>query len=261
MEIIPASYDLSRHTMKEFASLLEGDLPVVVMVPVGAVEPHGPHLGLGTDEVISLGAAIRAAAILEDEGIAPLIAPSVPYGVTECAAAFKGAVSVSPDALTGYLHDIISSLIDDGVEHVCLVNNHLEPEQIAAVKKAKNTFGPDRVSVACPVAKQWARTLSKEFKSGACHAGEYETSIVMEFAPGFVREEVRQKLPGVPVSLSECLGRGVTDFIEMGLAEAYSGDPSQANARHGRDQLEKLATMIATEILEAIGRGRSPSTS
>ena len=247
--------------MKEFAALLEGDRLVVVMVPVGAVEPHGPHLGLGTDEVISLGAAIRAAKILEDEGIAPLIAPSVAYGVTESAAAFKGAVSVSPDALTRYLHDIVSSLINDGVEHVCLVNNHLEPEQIAAVKNVTNTFEPGRVSVACPVTKRWARTLSEEFKSGACHAGEYETSIVMESAPGFVREDVRQKLPGVRVSLSECLGRGVTDFIEMGLTDAYAGDPSRANAGHGRDQLEKLATMIATEVLEAIGRGRSPSTS
>ena len=203
MEVIPASYNLSVKTTEEFASLIGGDRPVVVMVPVGVLEPHGPHLGLGTDDVISLGSAIRAAALLDKEGIAPLIAPSVPYGVTECAAAFKGAVSVSSDVLTGYLHDITRSLLDDGVEHVCLINNHLEPAQIDAIKKSTDTFEPRRVSVACPVTKKWARTLSDEFKSGACHAGEYETSIVMDFAPEYVREEVRRGLPEVPVSATD----------------------------------------------------------
>jgi len=82
------------------------------------------------------------------------------------------------------------------------------------------------VSVACPLTRRWARTLSAEFKSGACHAGQYETAIVLAAAPGLVDEAARAGLPEVPVSLSERIGAGVTSFAAMGLDRAYAGAPA-----------------------------------
>ena len=64
---------------------------MIALVPVGSTEPHGPHLGLGTDVVISAAACVRAAELLDKRGTWPrVIAPAISYGVTECAAGFAG---------------------------------------------------------------------------------------------------------------------------------------------------------------------------
>ena len=102
--------------------------------------------------------------------------------------------------------------------------------------------------------RRWGRTLSDEFKSGACHAGEYETSIIMASVPDYVREQERVELAEVPVSLAEKLRDGITDFKEMGLSLAYAGAPARATAEHGSEQLDKLAIMIVTEVIEALDR-------
>src|SRR5262245_37769869 len=73
---------------------------VVALVPTGSVEPHGPHLPLDTDTLISEGVALGAAEELGKRGVDALVAPSVAYGVTDFAAGFAGAVSVSASTLT-----------------------------------------------------------------------------------------------------------------------------------------------------------------
>ena len=239
-------------TTTTLAELVADDRPVVALVPVGSTEPHGPHLPLATDVLISEAACVRAAARLDARGVVALIAPAVAYGVTEYAAGFAGAVSVPAPVLTAYLGAIADGLRAQGLAHVCLVNNHLEPAHDAAVRAA--AAGRAGVSVACPLTRRWARTLSAEFKSGACHAGQYETAIVLAAAPGLVDEAARAGLPEVPVSLSERIGAGVTSFAAMGLDRAYAGAPAAATAAHGDDQLGLLADMIATEVLEGLAR-------
>jgi creatinine amidohydrolase len=250
-------YSLARITTDAFAALVDGDAPVVVLLPVGSVEPHGPHLTLLTDTVISEGAAQLAADRLAARGIEPVIAPAIPYGVTDCAAAFKGAVTVAPAALTAYVRAVIDGWLAGGVAHVCVINNHLEPDHDTAIRAAVEGLA-GRASVACPLTKRWARTLSDEFKSGQCHAGQYETSIVMAADPDGVNDPIRETLPEVPVSLSDQLTAGITDFAAMGMTRAYAGAPARATAAEGADLLDKLATMIETEVVEGLGYwGRS----
>ena len=251
------SYHLDELTTDGFAALVADARAMVVLVPVGSVEPHGPHLSLGTDTVISHGAAERAATLLEVGGIIACIGPAVPYGVTDCAAGFAGAVSISAEALTAYLGGVVAGYHAAGVDHVCLVNNHLEPAHDAAVRAAIAGVDATRASVACPLARRWARTLSAEFKSGACHAGRYETSIVMAAAPGLVDEAVRASLQEVPISLSDALRAGVDTFAAMGMDHAYAGSPALATAAEGDALLDLLATMVATEVLEALGAAQA----
>ncbi len=71
-------YSLAWITTDVFSELVKSDRPIVVLLPVGSVEPHGPHLTLLTDTVISKGAAQFAADKLLEEGIEPLIAPRCP---------------------------------------------------------------------------------------------------------------------------------------------------------------------------------------
>jgi creatinine amidohydrolase len=239
------------HTTESLRALLAGPRPVVALVPVGSVEPHGPHLPLVTDVVISEAACRAAVPKLEAAGYSVVVAPAVAYGVTDCAAGFAGAVSVPAAALTAYLRAIAEALLAGGFRHVCLVNDHLEPAHDRAVRAAIDGLGAG-ASVACPLTRRWARTLSDEFKSGACHAGRYETSIVMAAEPGLVDEVARTQLPPVPISLSEALGKGVDTFAAMGLERAYAGDPAAASAEEGRAMLERLAEMIVGEVSAAL---------
>jgi creatinine amidohydrolase len=244
---------LARHTTVSLRALAAGKRAVVALVPVGSTEPHGPHLGLGTDVVISAAACVRATELLERKGpLVGVIAPAISYGVTDCAAGFAGAVSVPAGVLTAYVAAVCDGLLGQGVRHVCLVNNHLEPAHDAAIRAVLP--GRERkVSVACPLAKKWARTLSEEFKSGACHAGQYETSIVMAAAPELVDEAARQALPAVPISLSKQLAAGVTTFAAMGLEQAYAGDPKAATVEEGERLILRLAEMVVGEVREAFG--------
>jgi creatinine amidohydrolase len=244
---------LARHTTASLETLTKGKRGVIALVPVGSTEPHGPHLGLGADVVISAAACLRAAELLEKRGtMVGVIAPAISYGVTECATGFSGAVSIPAAVLTQYIAAVCDGLLASGVRHVCLVNNHLEPAHDAAVRAAL-AGREKKVSYACPLAKRWARTLSAEFKSGACHAGRYETSILMAAGPEFVVEELRTRLPAVPISLSEKLAAGVTTFEEMGLEAAYAGDPASASIEEGEQLIQRLGEMVVGEVLEALG--------
>jgi creatinine amidohydrolase len=123
------------------------------------------------------------------------------------------------------------------------------------VRAAVDGLAP-RASVACPLARRWARTLSDEFKSGACHAGRYETSLVLAANEGLVDEAARAALPALDVSLSTGIRSGKRSFREMGLEHAYTGAPADATREEGDDLLGRLATMIETEVLEALGAQR-----
>lgn len=236
-------------TYEELAKFVTAGRAVAI-VPVGSVEPHGPHLALDTDTLISVSCAHRAIARLEAMGIGALVAPAMPYGVTDYAGDFAGAIGVPAEALTAMLRAIAQRLLATGFVHVCFVNNHLEPAHDAAVRAATVDFLPTTVSVACPLSRRWGRTLSEEFKRGECHAGRYETSLVLA-AGGNVREIVGE-LPNVGLSLSDGIRAGKATFSEIGMTRAYTGAPREATPAEGEELYEKLVTMVVTSIAEAL---------
>mgnify|MGYP003377552551 CR=1 FL=1 len=91
---------LAAYTTRELGPLLEQG--AVALLPVGSVEPHGPHLPLATDTIISEAACVAAVRLLAaaTPSVVALLAPAVPYGVTDYAAGFAGAVSIPASALT-----------------------------------------------------------------------------------------------------------------------------------------------------------------
>jgi creatinine amidohydrolase len=244
---------LARHSTASLEHLTAGKKGVIALVPIGSTEPHGPHLGLGTDVIISAAACLRACELLDKRGtMVGVIAPAISYGVTDCATGFAGAVSIPADILTAYIAAVVDGLLASQVRHVCLVNNHLEPAHDAAVR-AVLTGRETKVSYACPLSKKWARTLSAEFKSGASHAGRYETSIVMAAAPELVTEALRTRLSPVPISLSEKLKAGINTFEAMGMELAYAGDPAAATVEEGEQLINRLGEMVVGEVLESLG--------
>jgi creatinine amidohydrolase len=222
-----------------------------VLLPVGSVEPHGPHLPLATDTLISEVACARAAERLEAQDVRVVVAPSLPYGVTDYAAGFAGAIGVPAAALTAMLSAIVTRLLADGFRHVCIVNNHLEPAHDAAVRAAITELPVGAGSVACPLTRKWARTLSDEFKRGNCHAGRYETSLVL--AAGGVVATSFTTLESSDISLADGIKAGKTTFRDMGITRAYTGAPAEATADEGSALYDKLADMIVGEVAGALG--------
>jgi len=236
-------------TYEEVEALLASGR-VVAIVPVGSVEPHGPHLPLETDTVISVTCAFRAVAELAARGVKAVVAPSIPYGVTDYASGFAGAIGIPAEALTPLLRAVAQRLLATGFAHVCFVNNHLEPAHDAAVRAAIAELPPGAASVACPLTRRWGRTLSDEFKRGDCHAGRYETSLVL--AAG---EDVRASfgaLPTLGLSLSEAITSGKSTFAEIGMDRAYTGAPREATKAEGDALYEKLVAMVVTEVTEGL---------
>ncbi|MFO0644935.1 MAG: creatininase family protein [Polyangiales bacterium] len=249
------SLRLGELTTEECAALLRAPHPVVLL-PVGSTEPHGPHLPLATDAILSERACEVAASRLREANINAVVAPALPYGVTRYAAGFAGAVSLSPETTERILEELSTAWISAGFERVCVVNNHLEPAHVEALARAVAKV-PGAL-FANQLTRRWGRTLSDEFRRGDCHAGSYETSLVLAARPDLVREEIRATLAPVPISLSVAIREGRHTFLEMGADRAYFGTPTAATRDEGEGLYDRLATMIVTEVRESIEGARAP---
>ncbi len=238
-------------TWKEVGELDRGN--IVALLPVGAVEAHGPHLPITTDVIIANAMAESAATKLESKGKGVLLLPPISYSSARYAAGFTGTVSIRPETATAVLVDIGRALASQGFRTVGIANAHLEPSHIGSIIKAVKTLREDgSLSVIFPdvTRKPWALRLTEEFKSGACHAGQYEGSIVMAEKPEWVREEIRKSLSPNPASLSTAIREGKETFEEAGGPQAYFGDPAKASAEEGHQTIKILGEILAEAVLE-----------
>jgi creatinine amidohydrolase len=228
---------------------------VVVILPIGSTEAHGPHLPLATDVIISEEMSRRAAEKLSARGIETLVLPAVAYSVTDFSADFPGTVSIKKETAVALIQDICVSLYERGARFVAIANSHLEPEHIASLNEAIEKIRQETGKVVAFPDKRkrrWAETLTEEFKRGDCHAGSYETSLVIAARPELVREDIRLSLERVPISIAEKIKEGASTFTEAGGTEAYFGDPRAASREEGEATYEALSNMIVTAVLEAI---------
>ncbi len=236
----------------EVAALTTSSRTPVLLLPLSAVEPHGPHGPLATDQLISTGMCERAALDLADDpDVRVLLLPPLPYGVTRYAADFAGAVGVSEDTLHAMLVDVCASLIGQGLRWIVLVNNHFEPEQVATVRRAVTTIQHEHgvtIGHLELVRRRNAERLTEEFRSGSCHAGRYETSLVLAERSELVDVERMRALPANPVDMPAAMARGERDFAAMGMTDAYCGAPAEATAAEGATTFDTLAAMLVETI-------------
>lgn len=226
----------------------------VAVLPVGAVEAHGPHLPLATDGLIAEAMARAGAARLAAHGVPVVVLPGFPYTAASFAAGFPGTISVSPEAVTFLVADIGRSLGRQGYRALALANAHLDPGHLASLHAAVEVGEEAGIPIVFPdlTRRPWGGRLSEEFRSGACHAGRFEGSIVLAERPGWVRDEVRAGLPAIPRSLAAAIGEGKRTFEEAGGPRAYFGDPAAATAEEGRETIAELGSILADAVIEAL---------
>jgi creatinine amidohydrolase len=231
-------------------ALLQDERQTVLLLPLGATEPHGPHAPLATDTLISLGLCRRAAERLEDDpDVRALVLPPLPYGVTRYGAAFPGVASISEATLRALVVEITNSLAAQGFRKIVLVNNHFEPEQVRTLREAVEELG-GAAGFLDLTRKQNAEQLTDEFRSGSCHAGRYETSLVLADEPGLVRRERMEALESKMIDMPAAIAAGQTDFLAMGMDRAYCGAPAEATAEEGERTFETLTELLIDLIRE-----------
>jgi len=223
----------------------------LVVLPVGAIEAHGPHLPLDTDVVIAAAMARAGARKLAARGRVVVILPALAYTAASFGAAFHGTLSISAITVTALIVEVARSLSHQGFRLLALANVHLDPEHVTALNEAVKVAQADRLlPIIFPdlTRKPWGTRLGEEFKSGACHAGRFETSIVLREQADAVRDEVRQSLAPNPQSLSQAIKAGKRTFEAAGGPRAYFGDPAAATADEGARLIDALGAILEEAV-------------
>ncbi len=227
----------------------------VAILPVGAVEAHGPHLPIATAPIIAHAMAEDGARRLADAGLVAVILPGIDYTPAGFAAGFPGTVSIRPQTLVSLITDVASSLAGQRFRTLAIANAHFDPSHLRALYEARDRIRDQTdLAVAFPdiTRKPWALRLTEEWQSGACHAGCYEGSIVLARRPDLVREEQRRQLPANPVSLPVAIRRGHRTFEQAGGPQAYFGDPAAASAGEGEATIAELGKALEEAVLAVI---------
>jgi creatinine amidohydrolase len=229
----------------------------VVILPIGALEAHGPHLPVATDVWIAEAMARAGADKLANRGLDILLLPALAYTAAPFAADFPGTLSIDPTAVTAQITGVVESLARHDFELLALANAHLDPSHLGALHAAANAVRQSgRLRIIFPDVTQrpWATRLTAEFRSGACHAGRYETSLLMAIRPDLVREDVRRHLPPNAKSLSAAIAAGQKSFVEAGGPRAYFGYPAEATPEEGRASIAALGAILEESVMIELAR-------
>jgi len=228
----------------------------VALLPVSAIEQHGPHLPLATDALIGDG-LVRAAMELTGDGL--LVLPALEFGHSLEHVCFPGTLSVAAESLLATWIDIGRSVSRAGVRKLVLLNTHggnIPLVQLAALRLRHEmnllviranyfAFGtpPDLFA-------------ADELRHGI-HGGEVETSLMLHLQPQLVRREALADF--------STLGRDMADrnqllgpenpvgfgWMSQDLnAQGVTGNAAGADARRGKILLDYLAQKLAVLIEE-----------
>jgi len=224
----------------------------VAILPVGAVEAHGPHLPIGTDVVIAEGMARACGEELASRGKTCFLLPPLWYTAAEFAGNFPGTVAVDGRTVSTLIRQIGTSLKGQEITTLAIANAHLDPAHLGSLREAAaDPPAGTRVVFLDLTRRQVAEQLTDEFRTGACHAGRFEGSVVRAEAPELYREEIAASLEPNPSSLSTAIRDGLGTFEEAGGERASFGWPADASAEEGRETVTTLGRLLADAIMDA----------
>jgi creatinine amidohydrolase len=213
----------------------------LVILPVGALEAHGPHLPLGSDQIQAEVTALELA-----ERVDALVAPTVPYGSAPGARQFPGTVSLSMEELETHVAGVLSELARTGVRRLLVLSGHGERGHMAALREAGERAMREhpglKVVVLCDYEFVY-ELRGQDAPASDGHAGLLETSRVMALAP----ETVGAQRPVVAYRHSPFVPGPPTG---ADWPESVVGDTRSANPELGRKVqqhvLERLVTTVQT---------------
>jgi len=229
-----APHPEKRHLASRTAGEVAASAPLVLLVPVGSCEQHGPHLPLDTDTRIALAVAERVAAARADV----VVAPAVAYGSSGEHQGFAGTLSIGTTALRTVLVELGRSAFP-GTEprsfaSLVFVNGHGGNHE--ALGEAVDVL----VGEGRPVSAWWP-----SIAGGDAHAGRTETSLLLALDAGAVGPE---RPVGATEPLADLLGSMRAGGVGAVAPNGVLGDATDASAEEGEALLTALVEDLAGRL-------------
>jgi creatinine amidohydrolase len=243
-------------TTEEMAAL--DPAGTVAVLPVAAIEQHGPHLPLGTDAIICDGILDAACARL-DPTVTILRLPTQRIGHSPEHQGFPGTLSLGASTLLALWCDIGRSVAAAGVRKLLLFNSHGGQGALVDLVAQALRDGASMTVARCSYYRfalpdGWISERERRF---GLHGGQVETSLMLHIAPHLVRLDCARHFasraeaweaahPGLPIEGKTGIGWRAEDLN----AEGVTGDAASASAELGAQLLRHYATLLATLIEE-----------
>lgn len=235
-----------------------GDLDreqTVVIVPIAAVEQHGPHLPTGTDTIICTALAEAVEQALPEN---TLLLPTFWLGASAHHLRFGGTLDAPLDHYIAILQDICRSLLNEGFQRILLLNGHggnIDPLKIAL--RGLQTDYPDALLAGGAYWETSADLLQKTLDGDhkfVGHACEFETSMIMHLRPELVVEsELADAGQLIPDRLH---GFYVARDLYQRTRQGCTGRPDLATAEKGAELfagiVERLTAAINTMLQQPL---------
>lgn len=222
----------------------------LALLPVGALEQHGPHLPLDTDAFDAEYFARRVAERCSPPR--PLVLPLIPYGVSYHHDDFAGTISISPDTLARLVHEIGMAVARDGITKLVIVNGH--GGNSPALHFAAQLINRDAHIFTCVDTGETSDTDIDAMceTPNDVHAGEIETSTSLATRPELVDLEAAAAF--VPEFSSRYLdftskrAVGWYTYTSRISASGVMGDPTKASAEKG----QRMWDIMVQRMLEFV---------
>ncbi len=225
----------------------------VVLLPVGAIEQHGPHLPIDVDNRIVVWLCNEAARRRPDLIVS---APPIHYGFNEHNMGFPGTITVAIDHFINYVFDVCHSFVRQGHTRIVLINGHGSNAMPCALI-ARRIVNESNDALAAAIS-HWnlARDLAAEIREtglgGMAHACEYETSWYLFLDPAAVKMDLA--VPDVMPQRTSytwadlMAGDGpvafTDDWSRVSNGSGVEGDPRTASVEKGQRYAETEVTNL-----------------
>jgi creatinine amidohydrolase/Fe(II)-dependent formamide hydrolase-like protein len=222
----------------------------IAILPVGAIEQHGPHLPLNTDSFDAEYLANQVAAACSEPK--PLVLPLIPYGVSYHHEGFKGTISINNDTLSKIVYEIGMSLSRNGIKKFLIINGHggTGPSLNFAAQMINRDA---RIFVAVDSGETSDVDIYQMIETpNDVHAGEFETSTTLAIRPHLVKRAVAKK--SIPAFSSRYLNftskRGISwyAYTKRISENGVLGDPTKATAEKGKKMWQIMIAHLVTFV-------------
>ena len=226
-----------------------------VLVPVGAVEQHGPHLPLSVDYVIADAAAKAVVARLGDD-IDVWAIPTLPYSKSNEHAWSAGTIWLSHDTLMKVLDDIGRCIATTPARKLVFFNGHGGNSALVGVanREIRLAHGLQTFLTHPGVPPDQGGKSAPEEMGMGVHGGTDETSMMLHLAPELVDMSVATR--NVPERLADNRyvrfgGKVAFGWLSNDFGpDGHIGDPTLASAEHGAELFEAAVTAFAESLAE-----------
>jgi creatinine amidohydrolase/Fe(II)-dependent formamide hydrolase-like protein len=227
----------------------------VALLPVGAIEQHGPHLPLDTDAWDADWLACQVAASCSDPK--PLVLPLIPYGVSYHHEDFAGTLSVRNETMAQIIHDIGMGAARCGITKLVIINGH--GGNGPALSFAAQMINRDAHIFTCVESGETSDVDIDAMidSENDVHAGEIETSTTLALRPDLVRmEHARSAVPGFSSRFLDFTNQRGVDwnaYTARISPTGVMGDPTKATAEKGRRMWEVMVRNLVEFIEDLKG--------